>query len=132
MPLGFVWFVRERRGGRRVHSGAPSGWLGTLGRALWVVGVRLVHLGTGCRVHSGALWVSSVSFGFVGLIGVRPWCRGVHLGFVGFIRARPRCRLVHSGTRSLFIGVRWVHTGVPWGSSGSFALVEFIRERSVG
>ena len=76
----------------------------------------------GRRVHSGSLgsfgW--SGSFGFVGFIRSRP---------VGFLRACPRGRLV--------ISVRWVHpsavwgclvhSGAPWGSSGSTAFVWFIR-----
>ena len=48
--------------------------------------------------------MSSVSFGSVWFIGVRPWGRGVHLVFVGLIRARPGCRLEHLGALCVSLG----------------------------
>ena len=67
---------------------------------------------------SGSLGSSRESSGSFGVVGVRTGCHGVHsalnsfgctLGVIGFIRGR------------------WVHSGVPWGSSGSFRIVRFIR-----
>ena len=83
---GVVGFIRVRTSARRVHSG----WLGSLGCALGVVGfIR------GCRVHWVAPWGSSGSSAFVAFIGVRPCVRRVHpwslgalgcaVGVVGFI-----------------------------------------------
>ena len=60
---------------------------------------------------------------------------------VGFIRAHPCGRPVHSGSLSsfrrtlvvvVFIRVRWVRWRAPWGLSGSFGFVRFIRARPWG
>ena len=57
-------------------------------------------------VNSGASWVSSGSFGFVGLLERT-------LVVVGFIPGHGGCR--------------WVHSGEPWLSSGLFGLDGFVR-----
>ena len=82
-------------------------------------------------VHSNSPWVSLGSSGVVGFTRVRPGVRWVHLQsfgslafaleVVGFTRRRPEGRWVHAGG--------WVHSGSPWGSFGSFGVVEFTRIR---
>ena len=89
------------------------------------------------------------SFGFVRFIRAIPGVRRVRSGWLGsfgraleVIRARPGGRRGHSGSLVSFVGAldivlfRWVHSGAPWGSSGSFGFVgallrgpSFIRVR---
>ena len=149
-PSGSFGFIPTRPGGRRVHSGS----LCSFGRTLVVA--PCVSLGSfdctqgvaryilarpaGRWVHSGAIWVSSVSLGF---IRARPWCRRVHFCLGGFLQARPGCRSagVHLGSLGSFgcalgvvgfIHVRWVNSGAPWRSSGSFGFDGLIRARPGG
>ena len=75
------------------------------------------------------------SLGIVAFIRVRPVCCWVHSGraFV-FVRARPGgCRPGSLGSFGRGLGfswVRWVHSGVPWWSLGSFRFVVFIVARA--
>ena len=57
--LGFAGFIWVKPGGRRVHSVS----FGLFGRSLGIIRFILVRC-----VHSGAIWVSSGSFEFVGFI----------------------------------------------------------------
>ena len=143
----FAWFIQALPGGRWVRagsldsfirglwviliiwlrSGAPWWSLGSLGRALRVDGF-IPARPVGRWVHSGALWVSSVSLEF---IRARFWGRRFHLAYLGafrrtfgvvlFIRALAWDRRVHSGS---FVGVVGfiriccVHSCLPWLSLG--------------
>ena len=120
--FGFVGFVPARPGGRRVYSRS----LGSFRLALRVVGfIRFVGFSRARReCHLVSLDVL-----------------GRALGVLGFIRARRGGGRVHSGRldsfwRAMgvvgFIWVRWVHSGTPWGSSGYFGFIEYIRERLWG
>ena len=88
-PLGFVWFIHARPGGRLVHLSS----LGSLRRALRVVVFVRARPVVGGFIR--VLWVSSGA----------PWETSCSFGFVRFIRARS--------------GGRWVHFGAPLVSSGS-------------
>ena len=112
----------------------------SFGRTLGVVGF--------IRVHSGASWRSSGSFGNVRLILARTGVNGfiwVGLGatwgssgsfaFVGFIHARSRSCRVHlgsSGSLGSALGVLvFIRSDAPWECSGSFGFVGVIRSRPV-
>ena len=111
-------FTQVRPGCCRVHSG----WLGSGGCALGVVGFMRDRW-----VHDGASWGSSGSFGCsLGHSGV-PWGWSGSLVVVGFTRLRPVGRRVHSGSLGSLgyvLGVvsairgRWVDSDGPWGFSG--------------
>ena len=68
------WFNRASSCGRRVYLGS----LGSFRRAVGVVGRHRV-----CWVHSGELWGSSGSLGFVGFIRERPGGHRVLSGSLG-------------------------------------------------
>ena len=143
----FAWFIQALPGGRWgrsgsldsfirglwvvlliwLRSGAPWWSLGSLGRALRVDGF-IPARPVGRWVHSGALWVSSVSLEF---IRARFWGRRVHLAYLGafrrtfgvvlFIRALAWDRRVHSGSFVGVVGfirVRCVHLRASWGVVG--------------
>ena len=74
--------------------------MGSLGFALWVVGIVLGRL-----IHTGSRWGSLGSSKVVEFTRVRA-------GVVGFIRGR------------------WVHSGSRWGSLGSSGVVGFTRVHS--
>ena len=104
-------------------------------------------------IHSGTPWRLSGSSMVAGLIEVHPGCRGIHLGLLGslecvvgssssfrvpgFIVVPPGSRQDHSGSLGSlgctlgvvgFIRDRWT---APCRSSGSFAVIRFIRGRWV-
>ena len=109
--MGVVKFIR----GRLVHSES----LGSLEFALGFV--RFIR---GRWVQAGAPWVSPWVSGFTRVrprgLQVHSWSlgsRGCVMGGVGIIRGR----WVHSEFTLVLpgvVGVRLVHTGAPWGSSG--------------
>ena len=99
--FGIVGFILSRTWGGRVHSG----WLGSFGHALRVVGLIRVRW-----VHPCAFRRSSGLFPLVGFTRARPGCRfvlSVHsdasfawsgsLRFVGVIRSRSGVHQVYSG-----------------------------------
>ena len=114
-----------------------SGSFGSFGSALGVVGV-IKAPSSGSWVHSGAhngfiLAHHRGSFGFVGVIPVRPGDQPGSLGHAHGVIGLIRFRWVHSGApwgslgsfgRALgivgFNRVRWVYSGAPWVHSGSF------------
>ena len=142
VPFGTFVFVRVRS----VNSGSPLVvciLLGSFGIAL--VGVGFIW----CR--SVAPRGSSGTFGVDGLIRVRPGGRrvrsaskgsfGYTLRLVRFTQVCPGGRGVHAGSLSSFgcalvidgfIRGRWVHSGAPCVSSGSFGDEPNIRVRPCG
>ena len=105
---------------RRVRSGS----MGSLGCAMWDVGigsVGVVGLVRGHWVHLGLPWGTSGSLGLSGIIGL---CLGVHRVCSGSMSSLG-CAL---GV-VVFVGGRWVHLGALWGTFGSFGLAWFIVVR---